>query len=56
MNHERDETLEDVEWIIGTDAPDRIARRLGYERPESLIRSLARWGRHDLASRLERAS
>jgi AraC-like DNA-binding protein len=53
---DRAEVIAQLEWIIDSDHPTRIAKRLGYERPESLIRSLARWGRHDLASRLERAS
>jgi hypothetical protein len=52
----RQERIRDIEWIIDTDHPERIAQRLGYERPESLVRTLQRWGRHDLANRLERAS
>jgi hypothetical protein len=44
--------IEDAEWIIGTDAPERIARRLGYGDPENLRDVLRRWGRDDLASRL----
>ena len=46
-------TLEDLEWIIDTDHPERVAARLGYARPEYLIRCLYRWGRMDLAVRLE---
>lgn len=42
----------DLEWIIGTDRPDRIAQRLGYADVDSLRKVLYRWGRDDLARRL----
>jgi hypothetical protein len=48
--------IEDLEWIVGTDSPEHIARRLGYASVSNLERVLHRWGRHDLANRLERAS
>ena len=44
--------IEDVEWIIGTDSPDSIARRLGYKRVKVLRELLHRNGRPDLATRL----
>ena len=48
----RQATLEDLEWIIGTDNPDRIAGRLGYASADNLVRVLYRWGRPDLVARL----
>lgn len=42
-------TVEDLEWILGTDHPERIARRLGRT-PATLTRMLERAGRHDLAA------
>ena len=44
--------IEDVEWIIGTDSPDSIARRLGYKRVRTLRDMLHRHGRPDLATQL----
>jgi hypothetical protein len=49
----REQTLEDLEWIIGTDSPENVAHRLGYASVKSLERVLHRWGRPDLASRLQ---
>lgn len=46
------ELLEDLEWIIGTDHPDNIARRLGYSNAENLERVLHKWRRPDLAARV----
>lgn len=43
--------VEDVEWLLGTDTPERIAARLGYS-IDSLVRRLQRNGRGDLADRL----
>jgi hypothetical protein len=45
----RDYMLSEVEWLIGTDMPESIARRLGYLSVESMARFLQREGRHDLA-------
>ena len=50
--HVRQAVIEDLEWIIDTDCPESIARRLGYESLEPLLRSLYRWRRRDLAARL----
>jgi hypothetical protein len=48
----RDAIIEDLEWILGTDNPDRVTRRLGYSDVENLRMVLRRWGREDLANRL----
>lgn len=48
----RQTVIEDLEWIIDTDAPERVAHRLGYDNPHSLERMLQRWGRQDLAAKL----
>ena len=50
----RDQVIEDVEWLAGTDHPDNIARRLGYRNGDSLTRQLWNWGQRDLAARLTR--
>ena len=50
--HARQQVIEDVEWIIGTDHPRSIAHRLGYASLDSLLSNLYRWGRVDLARRL----
>ena len=44
--------IEDVQWIIGTDSPESIARRVGYSSVSSLTRSLTGWGERELALRL----
>lgn len=46
--------IEDVEWIIGTDGPDNIARRFGYSSVRRLADQVKCWGRPDLADRLRR--
>lgn len=46
--------VEDLQWIIGTDHPDRVARRLGYANAHSLARVLHKWGMTELARRLDR--
>ena len=50
----RDQVIEDVEWVAGTDHPDNIARRLGYCDGDSLNKQLRNWGQRDLAARLTR--
>lgn len=45
--------IEDVEWLLGTDSPASIARRVGYKDVSDLIGRLAnKAGRPDLADRL----
>ena len=46
--------IEDVEWLLGTDSPESIARRLGYANERNLVDLLRRWGRPDLAARMTR--
>lgn len=46
----RNQRIEDVEWIIGTDSPESVARRLGYANADNLSRLLYRWGRPDLGA------
>lgn len=48
------ELIEDIEWILGTDTPERIAARVGYPRMKSLTRRLERNGRPDLARIFDR--
>ena len=50
----RDQAIEDVEWVAGTDHPDNLARRLGYKSGVSLVTQLQHWRRYDLAARLTR--
>ena len=52
----RDYIVGEVEHILGSDAPDNIARRLGYSRPQHLARMLERAGRDDLASHFRRVA
>lgn len=50
----RAERIEDLEWLVGTDTPENISRRLGYSDLDTLIRSLQRWDRPDLLAKLNR--
>lgn len=50
--HKREDVIEDVEWIVGTDNPESIARRLDYNSPHQLYEALRVWGRQDLINRL----
>ena len=43
---------EDVEWLLGHEHPERIARRLGYSCLPNLTDQLRRWDRVDLVKRL----
>lgn len=47
---EREHLTGEVEWLLGTDSPARIARRLGYRSTEALAKRLQREGRRDLAA------
>ena len=47
----RAHVLEDAEWIVGTDHPEHIARRVGYTDAKQLYDALRRWGRQDLVDR-----
>lgn len=42
----------EVEWLLGTDAPETIAARLGYLTAKHLAERLRAFDRPDLASRL----
>src|SRR5690349_8301651 len=46
--------VEDVEWIIDTDHPESIARRVGYSKPENLVNRLRKLGAVELADKLAR--
>lgn len=48
----REATAAEVEWLLGTDAPETIAARLGYRNLEALCVALSRAGRVDLVARL----
>lgn len=52
----REHIITEVEFLGFSDSPERIARRLGYQDATSIERSLARWGRHDLAARFRGSS
>jgi len=47
----RSYVVEEVDFLVGSDEPDRLARRLGYEL-EGLVSLLEDEGREDLARRL----
>ena len=49
----RDRVIEDAEWIVGTDNPDHIARRVGFATTKQLYDALRRWGRQDLVDRCQ---
>jgi len=40
----------EVEWLKGYDSPERVARRLGYDKRGSLSTRLNRAGRPDLGA------
>lgn len=46
--------LEEIEFLVGTDSPERIAQRLGYDNLRHLRQLLRRWGRSDLAEKFQR--
>lgn len=46
------DVIEDAEWLLGTDHPERIAQRLGYATVDTLRTTLRRNGRDDLAQQL----
>ena len=48
----REYVIGELKFLVGTDRPHNLARRLGYE-PKSLARSLARWGEPELANLIE---
>ena len=50
----RRDRIEDIEWILDSDSPENVARRLGYKNAGVLIRMCERWDRPDLAARLYR--
>ena len=45
-------TAAEAEWLLGTDAPETIAARLGYRDLKALCAALSRAGRVDLVARL----
>lgn len=45
-------TIENVEFLLGTDSPESIARRLGYKSAKNLSCVLYRAGRPDLGRRI----
>lgn len=47
---------DEVAHLLGTDTPVHIAARVGYDKPRSLARRLARAGRNDLARSFWRAA
>ena len=48
----RQEIIGELEFLLGTDDQDNIARRLGYRSLNTLTKALHRWGREDLSERL----
>lgn len=46
--------VEELDFLIGTDSPERLARRLGYNTVEGLTKACQREKREDLASKLKR--
>jgi hypothetical protein len=53
--YEVNQLIAELDFIIGTDHPENIARRLGYK-PTTLSRRLIRSGRADLARHFERVA
>ena len=49
-------TCEEVEFLAGTDHPERIAVRLGYAEFDYLRTVLKRWRRRDLVELLEKTT
>lgn len=49
-----DHMIGEVEWIIGTDHPESIARRVGYAHAKDLVTLLREKGRPDLGDKLSR--
>jgi hypothetical protein len=49
-----EELLAEIDLLIGSDHPARIAHRLGYRSPDNLARRLYRAGMADLAQRFQR--
>lgn len=45
--------LDEFRWIVGTDTPENIARRLGYSSPKNLARFLFRSGEMQWARKFE---
>lgn len=50
-----EETIEDVEWLVGTDSPENIAARVG-KTLDALEKFLRRAGRDDLWNQMQRDS
>jgi hypothetical protein len=48
----RSNVVEEVAWIIDTDYPDSIAKRVGYASVDSLINKLHGLGEHELGNKL----
>lgn len=46
----------ELDRLVGTDWPESLAARLGYENFHSLQAALKRWGRPDLAARFNRVN
>lgn len=44
--------IEDIRWIAGSDHPESIAQRVGFNSFETMYRTLGRAGEHQLAQRL----
>ena len=42
--------IEELEFLGGTDDPDRLATRLGYKNGRTLAEALRKFGRYDLAA------
>lgn len=46
--------INEVTTLLGTDWPESLAQRLDYPSAAALSDGLKRWGRYDLAARLNR--
>ncbi|MDK9342156.1 hypothetical protein [Propionibacterium freudenreichii] len=49
----RQHVIAEVELLAGLRDPDDLATALGYRRPYDLEVSLRRWGREDLADKIQ---
>lgn len=52
---QREARIENIEWLLTYDRnAEAVATRSGFTNAATAVRSLQRWGRHDLANTLRR--
>ena len=53
VSEQRQHVIAEVELLAGLRNPDDLSRALGYRRPCNLEDALRRWGRGDLADKIQ---